>query len=139
MKSSDKLRQNIRDIREDKKMTQADIAEKLGLSETGYAKIERGESKADIDRLQKIADVLGVTLAEIIPFGDENVFVFNDARDNSNNSFSLGNIALSAEIEHLKTLLEAKNEIINSREREIESLKQQIHILEKLVETLDKK
>ena len=45
MKPEDRLRQNIRDMREDKKLTQADMAEKLGLSETGYAKIERGESK----------------------------------------------------------------------------------------------
>jgi len=35
MRASDKLRQNIRDIREDKHFTQADMAEKLGLSITG--------------------------------------------------------------------------------------------------------
>ena len=30
MKPEDRLRQNIRDMREDKKLTQADMAEKLG-------------------------------------------------------------------------------------------------------------
>lgn len=135
MKPSDKLRQNIRDIREDKKMTQAAMAEKLGLSETGYAKIERGESKADINRLQKIADILEVSLAEIIPFSDENMFVFNHSNDNFN--FTIGNVALDKEIEHLNQMLLAKNEIIASREREIELLKQQIKTFEKMFEALN--
>ena len=64
MKPEDRLRQNIRDMREDKKLTQADMAEKLGLSETGYAKIERGESKIRIERLFQIAQVLDVSPAE---------------------------------------------------------------------------
>ena len=71
MKPSDKLRQNIRDIREDKNLTQAMMAEKLGLSETGYAKVERGESRLDIDRIQKIANILEISIADLIPFGDE--------------------------------------------------------------------
>ena len=49
MKASDQLRQNIRDFREDKHLTQALMAEKLGMSETGYAKIERGESGVRIE------------------------------------------------------------------------------------------
>ena len=76
MKPSDQLRQNIRDIREDKHLTQADMAEKLNLSETGYAKIERGESKLNIDRIQQIANVLEVNLADLIPFGDDAVIIF---------------------------------------------------------------
>lgn len=78
MKPSDQLRQNIRDIREDKHLTQADMAEKLNLSETGYAKIERGESKLNIDRIQQIANVLEVNLADLIPFGDDAVIIFNN-------------------------------------------------------------
>jgi hypothetical protein len=52
MNARDQLRQNIRDLREDKHLTQAVMAEKLGMSETGYAKIERGESGVRIERLQ---------------------------------------------------------------------------------------
>ena len=73
MRASDKLRQHIRGIREDKHFTQADMAEKLGLSITGYAKIERGQSQINIERLQQISKVLEVSIAELIPFGDDGV------------------------------------------------------------------
>ena len=140
MKASDQLRQNIRDFREDKHLTQALMAEKLGMSETGYAKIERGESGVRIERLQQIAQVLEVNLADLIPLGDEGL-VFNNSNDNFSNStnfsLALGNPALESEITNLRNMLEIKNEIITSREREIETLKQQISTLEKLIDALE--
>lgn len=142
MNARDQLRQNIRDLREDKNMTQAVMAEKLGMSETGYAKIERGESGIKIEKLQQIAQVLEVSLADLIPFGDEGVIVFNNSNDNfsnsSNFSLALGNPALEAEVSNLRYMVEMKNEIISSREREIEALRQQIIFLEKLVANLEK-
>lgn len=122
MRASDKLRQNIRDIREDKHFTQADMAEKLGLSITGYAKIERGQSQINIERLQQISKVLEVSIAELIPFCDDGVVVFNNSNDNfsnsSNFSLALGNPALEAEVANLRQILAHKNEIIESRDRE---------------------
>ncbi len=141
MKASDQLRQNIRDLREDKHFTQAMMAEKLGLSETGYAKIERGESKLGIDRIQQIANILEVNMAELIPFGDEGAIVFNNSNDNfsnsSNFSLALGNPALESEIANLRSMVDSKNEVISSRDREIEALRQQIAVLEKLVDVLN--
>lgn len=43
MDNSELIRQNIKKIREQKNLTQAEVAELVGLSVTGYAKIERGE------------------------------------------------------------------------------------------------
>ena len=141
MKPSDQLRQNIRDIREDKHLTQADMAEKLNLSETGYAKIERGESKLNIDRIQQIANVLEVNLADLIPLGDDAVIIFNNSNNNFSNSnnFSLafGNNTLEQEIAKLHELLIMKNDVISSREREIELLKQQVATLNELVSVLN--
>ena len=141
MKPSDQLRQNIRDIREDKHLTQADMAEKLNLSETGYAKIERGESKLNIDRIQQIANVLEVKLADLMPLGDDAVIIFNNSNDNFSNSnnFSLafGNNTLEQEIAKLHELLIMKNDVISSREREIELLKQQVATLNELVSVLN--
>ena len=142
MKASDQLRQNIRDCREDKHLTQAIMAEKLGMSETGYAKIERGESGVRIERLQQIANVLEVNITDLLPLGDEGVVIFNNSNDNFSNSsnfnLALGDPALQYEITNLRQLVDSKNQIIESREREIESLKQQILTLEKLVNALSK-
>ena len=141
MRASDKLRQNIRDIREDKHFTQADMAEKLGLSITGYAKIERGQSQINIERLQQISKVLEVSIADLIPFGDDGVVVFNNSNDNfsnsSNFSLALGNPALEAEVANLRQILAHKNEIIESRDREINVLKQQVETLQKLISSLE--
>lgn len=117
------------------------MAEKLNLSETGYAKIERGESKLNIDRIQQIANVLEVNLADLIPFGDEAVIIFNNSNDNFSNSnnFSLafGNNTFEQEIAKLHELLIMKNDVISSREREIELLKQQVATLNELVSVLN--
>lgn len=141
MRASDKLRQNIRDIREDKHFTQADMAEKLGLSITGYAKIERGQSQINIERLQQISKVLEVSVAELISFGDDGVVVFNNSNDNfsnsSNFSLALGNPALEAEVANLRQILVHKNEIVESRDREINLLRQQVETLQKLISSLE--
>ncbi|MCW9711258.1 helix-turn-helix domain-containing protein [Avibacterium sp. 21-586] len=140
MKPKDIVRQKIRDIREDKKITQAAMAELLHMSEGGYAKIERGETEIKIDRLANIAQILGVEMVDLIPFG-ESTIIFNNSNDNFSNSsnfnLALGEPASQSEIIRLNDVIQAKNEILDSRDREIESLKQQIATLEKLIVALE--
>ncbi len=45
----------IRDLREDKDMTQKQIAEMLGMSQTGYSKYETGENDIPTAILIKLA------------------------------------------------------------------------------------
>ena len=139
MNARDQLRQNIRDLREDKRLTQAAMAEKLGMSETGYAKIERGESGVKIDRLRQIAQVLEVNIVDLIPFGDD-VITLSNSNDNFSNSnnfnLSLEPPALEAEILNLRNMIAMKNELLDGRDREIAALQQQIWALEELVSSL---
>ena len=46
----------IRDLREDKDLTQKQIAEILGMSQTGYSKYETGENDIPTAILIKLAD-----------------------------------------------------------------------------------
>lgn len=142
MNTRDKVRQNIRDFREDKNLTQAQVAERLGMSVTGYAKLERGESQIRVERLQQIAQILEVNVEELMAEAPEGVMIFNNSNDNfsnsSNFSLSLGDPALEAEIKHLRYIIDAKNELLGARDREILSLQKQISILEKIIETLEK-
>ncbi|MBF1285080.1 MAG: helix-turn-helix transcriptional regulator [Neisseria sp.] len=139
MNARDQLRQNIRDLREDKRLTQAAMAEKLGMSETGYAKIERGESGVKIDRLRQIAQVLEVNIVDLIPFGDD-VITLSNSNDNFSNSnnfnLSLEPPALEAEILNLRNMIAMKNELLDGRDREIAALQQQIWALKELVSSL---
>jgi len=46
----------IRDLREDRDLTQKQIAQMLGLSQTGYSKYETGENDIPTAVLLKLAD-----------------------------------------------------------------------------------
>lgn len=43
-----------------------DTAEKFGLTTTGYAKIENGETSITLDRLYQIAEIFGVSVGELL-------------------------------------------------------------------------
>ncbi len=141
MKQSDKLRRNIRDTREQKKLTQEELAEKLGLSVTGYAKIERGETQINYDRLEKIAKALEVRVGELIPFQeDEGIIVLHNLNNNLRNSntvIALTDKGLESEILRLRQMLADKEEIIKVKEQENESLRQQIRQQEKIITLLE--
>ena len=49
---------NIKKLREKKGFSQKFVAEKLGINQSTYGKLERDESSITLDRLYKIADVL---------------------------------------------------------------------------------
>ena len=51
-----KLYERIRNLREDKDLTQTDIAKYLGMSQTGYSKYETGENDIPTQILIKLAD-----------------------------------------------------------------------------------
>ena len=48
--------QRIRDLREDRDLTQKQVAEMLGMSQTGYSKYETGENDVPTHILIKLAD-----------------------------------------------------------------------------------
>ena len=49
-----KVNEKIRFLRENKNLTQDQMAERLGMSTNGYAKIERGETRLTIPKLEQI-------------------------------------------------------------------------------------
>lgn len=52
----------IRELREDRDMYQKDIAEMLGMSQTGYSKYETGENDIPTQILIKLADFYGTSV-----------------------------------------------------------------------------
>ena len=51
----------IRDLREDKDLTQTQVAQFLGMSQTGYSKYETGENAIPTAILLKLADFYQTT------------------------------------------------------------------------------
>jgi transcriptional regulator with XRE-family HTH domain len=65
---------NIKKIRELKNLTREFVADRIGMSSSGYGKIERGEVDLTISKLNKIAEVLGVSIEFIFKFNISDFF-----------------------------------------------------------------
>ena len=63
----DLVRKNIRDVRHEKKMTQAQLAEKIGMSAVFIGDIERGTRGLTLTTLVKIANALEVPASRLVP------------------------------------------------------------------------
>lgn len=109
-----KIYDNIRSIRVLKNLSQEYLAESLGISQSAYGKLERGETKVTWEKLNKIAEILGTTPFQISDF-------------NSDKSYqSESNVELAAE----------SNDIYIRQMKDIQLLSEKIKLLEKLNVTL---
>ncbi|EGC18378.1 Predicted transcriptional regulator [Kingella denitrificans] len=119
-----KTYEKIRLIREIKQWSQEQMAEKLEMSANGYAKIERGETKLTLPRLQKIADIFEMNLNELAQENEQSFMVVIGENStyctNIHTSISSGKInELIIEIEKLKLMLAHKDELLAQKEREL--------------------
>lgn len=69
-----KIGENIKKLRELKNYTQLYLADELGISLSGYGKIERDQTEITLARLLKIAAILEVDLFTLINFNGNDVF-----------------------------------------------------------------
>ena len=114
--SSMEIHDKIRVMREINQWSQEEMAEKLKMSPTGYAKIEHGKTNLTVDKPKQIAQIFHIDIVELISSQDKSFFF--TIGDHSNNGCSFGsNSILAMENEKLKLLLDAKeNEIIALKE-----------------------
>ena len=121
----------IRVMREINQWSQEEMAEKLSMSPNGYAKIERGQSSINLDKLQQIANVFNIDMSELITCKDRSIFlaVGGDNSYNLTNSHFGTNEALASENEKLNSLLEMKDTLLAQKDEEIKILKELIALL----------
>ena len=56
----------IRALRELNNWSQEDMAERLNVSKSSYSRLERDESKLDLNKLEKLAAIFQVDVTELI-------------------------------------------------------------------------
>lgn len=64
----------VRQIRELKNLTQEYMADRLGMSQRGYSKVERDEVKLDWERITQIAKVFDMEPMDLVSFDDNLIF-----------------------------------------------------------------
>ena len=65
-----KINEKIRQLREQYQLSQENMADKLGMSVTGYGKIERGEVRSNLSRLEQISEVFDMDICELLSMGE---------------------------------------------------------------------
>ncbi len=64
------MKLRIRELREQAQLTQQELANKTLISQSYLAQLEAGVKIPNLDTVKRIADVLGVTVDELIVEGD---------------------------------------------------------------------
>ena len=128
------LKDKIKNLREMNGWSQEVMAERLNMSKNGYARIERGESKLDMERLEKIAEIFSIEVVDLISQKYERaIFVIGgDSSNNTgNNTTYYGNdYSLASENEKLKLIIQHKEELLTQKNNEIAALKKLVAALE---------
>lgn len=121
--------EKIRKLREAKAWSQEQMAEKLNMSLNGYAKIERGESKIYLEKLEQIAQVFDIDVVELMQSDGKNI-CFQIESPLGSVYQGVGESALLVEIERLKLALSYANEkenllnkLLEQKDSEIKALK----------------
>jgi len=114
-----------------KGLTQEEMAAKLGMSPTGYAKIERGETKLQIHRLEKIAEILEMELKDLVSFDEKMIFNIGSFRGKSIRCQYYINSAveLTQELENMRVKLEAKDKENQLLHEQVAQLKEIIDLM----------
>lgn len=60
------IKQNIRSARKSRKLTQEDMAHRLGISLTAYRDMEKGDTSIVNTNLNKVADILTTSAEELV-------------------------------------------------------------------------
>ncbi len=74
--------EKIKVLRTLKGFSQEKVSEMLGMSITGYQKIERGDTDVNFSRLEQIVKTLDSNMLDLFSIGEKNIFY---VQGNSNN------------------------------------------------------
>lgn len=122
--------ENIKKIRIEKKLTQDQVAKKLGVSRAWYIKLENDEVSIKLDLLPKIAAIFNIPVNELTQVNGQNYFQTTNHNTQVKNVASI--IHENDKLETLyKTLLEAKDSIILEKEERIKILVSQLELLKR--------
>ncbi len=133
-----KVNEKIRFLRESKSLTQDEMAERLGMSTNGYAKIERGETRLTIPKLEQIVEVFDTDILELISLGENKVVYIQDSDNHSINIINPISQDLAAEIIQLKQTISHQQEMLDAKNELISLQKSQLEALQKVVDKLSK-
>ncbi|AKD56983.1 helix-turn-helix domain-containing protein [Spirosoma radiotolerans] len=153
----------IRAIRIAKNLKQEEVAQRLSMAQSNYARMEKGLTQITVDRLEQLAEVFEMTVSSILNYetgqqltSEDITYYINyckklekeiekykkqisDLEENELESWSRKDNEIKAVKSKNKDLIEkikVKDAIIESKIKEIDKLDRHIQTLDNVVETL---
>jgi transcriptional regulator with XRE-family HTH domain len=126
-----KVHEKIRFIRESKDWSQEEMATKLNMSVSGYSKIERGETKGYIPKLEQIAREFDMELMELLSFGEKHIYLINENGNNHSGNVIGSSTELTFENQKLHLMLAHKDETIEHLRQDIARLTDMLELYKK--------
>lgn len=126
-----KLHQNLRILRDLKGWNQETMAELLNLSKKAYERIERGETDVQLSRLEQIAKLLEVEIADLFSLDRGLIFklsIHNSHTTTTNYSQLVNSQCTTPILEHE---LEKARFLIEQQRKEIGYLKEIIELMKR--------
>ncbi len=117
MEVNDIIGRRIREIRQKRGLNQQDMADKLNLSQSAYAKIENGHTTLDVNRLLVLSEFLEVPISDFLPSQKGTMFQFN-SKD-------------GYQVEHFYA---DGRQLLKDRDRQISHLEKEVLFLRNLIE-----
>ncbi|CAM3455959.1 helix-turn-helix transcriptional regulator [Flavobacterium chungbukense] len=118
------IKNKIKNIRELKNYTQEYMAERLGVTQAGYSKIEKGKTSLSYEKLVEIGRILDVSVEDIISFDYDKYFNnFNKITGNNNGSILINTDNSSALKELYEDKIQLLEKLLNITENELERYK----------------
>ncbi|HEX8014205.1 MAG TPA: helix-turn-helix transcriptional regulator [Flavobacterium sp.] len=119
------IKNKIKNIRELKNYTQEYMAEKLGVTQAGYSKIEKGKTSLSYEKLVEIGKILDVSVEDIISFDYDRYFnSFNKISGNNNGSILINTENTSTIKELYEDKIKLLEKLLNRTEIELGRYKQ---------------
>jgi len=130
---------NIKFLRQFRKLSQEAMAEKLDLSVNAYANMERGESDITLNRLYKVSQILEINLPQLLGLDEKGVLylIGNYAVHTQQfTGFAAPLLTCPLEPTSLKVDLEKSQLLLEQKDKEIKLLQQQTDDLRDMIQLL---
>lgn len=124
------IKENIRRIRKTRRLTQEEMAHRLGISVTAYRDIERGSTSMMNSNISKIANHLETSTEELV-LGYHPIQMNGEKLEEITGNYTDRISVLEKQVENLEKLVKTLEETIESKNEIIKNNKEIIAMLKK--------
>jgi len=129
------VHEQLKAVRIFKGWSQEKMAEKLGYSKNGYAKIERGETGVNLAKIERMAKLLDVDFQELAGMKEGNIFNLVENCTHAHGNVRYNIVLSETECAHE---LEKAHLLLGERDKQISHLQAENAQLKKIIELLEK-